>query len=114
MLIFGLQLNAQIQSLPYAIQDNKEKASVSLDASKRSLQKPSQCSADTVEYPRYKASSLFSVTVGKGRGLGQLYSCPKPLTLSGFTFYGFVLPSWKTSKSFCDVCSISNFFCFTL
>ena len=106
MLIFGLQLNAQIQSLPYAIQDNKEKASVSLDASKRSLQKPSQCSADTVEYPRYKASSLFSVTVGKGRGLGQLYSCPKPLTLSGFTFYGFVLPSWKTSKKMEIYCRV--------
>lgn len=106
VFIFALNAMAQIQALPHRITDNKAKLTASVDDSKRSLQKPTQCSVDTVEYPRYKASSLFSVTVGKGRGLGQLYACPKPLVLSGFSFYGFVLPSWKTSKKMEIYCRV--------
>ncbi|MCC6817894.1 MAG: hypothetical protein IT245_03255, partial [Bacteroidia bacterium] len=103
--VFGL--NAQIQSANIQVKDDIAKHSI-LDASssKRSAQNPSQCSSDTVEYPRYKASNLVTISVSKGRSLGQLYNCPKPLVLTGFSFYAFIIPNPPTTKKMNIICNV--------
>lgn len=106
-LIIGLQLaKAQIQPAGVRIIDDLSKAGLNAGSGKRSVQNPKSCTTDTVEYPRYKASTLLTVSVAKGRGLGQLYSCPKPLVVTGFTFYAFVLPIHKTAKKMELICRL--------
>ena len=105
---FFLQhLGAQIKSANISIKDNIDKHYM-LDnsGSKRSAQKPTTCSSDTVEYPRYKASTLVTISVTRGRYLGQLYSAPKPITVSGFTFYSFIIPNPPTSKKMNLICNL--------
>ncbi len=98
---------AQIKSANIPIKDNLEKHKF-LDNSntKRSASKPTSCESDTVEYPRYKASSLTTISVNRGRSLGQLYSAPKPITVSGFTFYAFIIPNPPTSKKMNLICKL--------
>lgn len=110
LTLFGLlfvSLDAQIKSVNIPIKDDIEKYSVTDPSdNKRSAQYPAQCASDTVEYPRYKATNLVTISVSKGRSLGQLYSCPKPLTLSGFTFYGFIISNPPTSKKMNIICNV--------
>lgn len=101
-VVFG-----QLVGTNHKIIDNKGKQSyqINYNSSKRSIQNPQQCDNDTVEYPRYKGSAYYVITVSKGRGLGQLYSAPKPLTLSGFSFYAFISspPTKKKMNLICNV-----------
>ncbi len=99
---------AQLKSVNVKIIDDKQRLHFNDPSSnKRSVQVPKQCDVDTVQYPLYKSSSLLVVTVSKGRSLGQMYSCPKPLVLSGFTFYAFVVPSnpptYRSMNMICNV-----------
>lgn len=48
------------------------------------------CNGDTLQYGRYKASSLRAINVSKGYALGQFYSAPGELSIAGFTFYAWV------------------------
>ena len=106
-LIIGLPLaNAQIQPAGVRIIDDLQKAGLNAGPAKRSMQNPKSCATDTVEYPYNKASAYLTVSVAKGRGLGQLYSCPKPLVVTGFTFYAFVLPIHKTAKKMELICRL--------
>jgi hypothetical protein len=84
---------------------NKEYPSNESNA-KRSIQNPKTCGVDTIEYARYKASSLFTVAIAKGQSLGQLYSAPKPVTVSGFTFYSFVLFDSTRSNTMNLICKL--------
>ena len=95
----------QIQPVNIKITDDISKAGVNTSSAKRSVQKPAACSTDTIEYPRYKGTGYYTVSVAKGRSLGQLYSCPKSLSVKGFTFYAFVLPVHKTSKKMKIYCT---------
>ena len=106
LMCFSSFAFGQMVSANLPITDNMSKAGVHTSQAKRSLQKPIACSTDTIEYPRYKASNLLTVSVAKGRALGQLYSCPKPLSVTGFTFYAFVLPSHKTAKKMKIYCKL--------
>jgi hypothetical protein len=105
--------NAQITSLPLKIIDDMPRhTSFILDnnQTKRSNVNPKTCVVDTVEFPRQRGSAYFTVNVSGGRSLGQLYDCPSPITLSGFTFYAFVAanpPSPKTMRMICNVYNAS-------
>lgn len=99
LFLLSFSVFAQIQPAGVAVRDDLSAGRVSgPENAKRSAQNPKACSSDTVEYPYNKASGLVTISIAKGRGLGQLYSCPKTVTVSGFTFYAFVLPSHKTAK----------------
>ncbi|MFM6983634.1 MAG: T9SS type A sorting domain-containing protein, partial [Chitinophagaceae bacterium] len=105
---FSVQyLGAQVKSANIPVKDNIGKYYM-LDKSsnKRSVQNPTTCSSDTVEYPRYKATTLTTISVSRGRYLGQLYSAPKPITVSGFTFYSFIIPNPPTSKKMNLICNL--------
>lgn len=101
-------LGAQVKSANITIKDNVGKHYIldESNGSKRSVQNPTSCSSDTVEYPRYKASTLVTISVSRGRYLGQLYSAPKPITISGFTFYSFIIPNPPTSKKMNLICNL--------
>ncbi len=73
---------------------------------KRSVVKPTACKEDTIDYVRYKASAYYTVTVSRGRGLGQLYSAPNPITLSGFSFYAFVAANPPSAKKMNLICNV--------
>lgn len=105
---FSIQyISAQVKSANIPVKDNIGKHYILDDVSnKRSVQKPTSCSTDTVEYPRYKATTLTTISVSRGRYLGQLYSAPKPITVSGFTFYSFIIPNPPTSKKMNLICNI--------
>lgn len=96
----------QIQPVNIKITDDIAKAGVNTSSAKRSVQNPAACSTDTIEYPRYKGTGYYTVSVAKGRSLGQLYSCPKSLSVKGFTFYAFVLPVHKTAKKMKIYCKL--------
>lgn len=83
------KLFAQFQSYPVKIIDDL-KVYTPHNQDRRSYDSPTQCRPDTVEYPRYKASAFYTVTISENRGLGQFYDAPKTITLSGITFYAFV------------------------
>ena len=106
-LLFSNVAFSQLIGTTHKIIDTKSKTNYNLQTGgvKRSVQNPQQCDNDTIEYPRYKGSAYFVITVSKGRSLGQLYSTPKPLTLSGFSFYAFVSspPTKKKMNLICNV-----------
>lgn len=108
-LLFFTMLSVHAQFKPAGvdiIDDLQRSGRPDLNNAKRSAQNPKACSSDTVEFPYNKASRLFSISVAKGRGLGQLYSAPKTVTVTGFTFYAFVLPVHKTSKRMDIICRL--------
>lgn len=100
-------LKAQMISPNIPIKDDMQKV-VIMDQSgtKRSVSKPTSCSSDTVQYPYYKSTALVTISVSRGRSLGQLYNCPKPLVLTGFSFYAFIVPNPPTSKKMNLICNV--------
>jgi hypothetical protein len=62
------------------------------------------CSGDTLEYGRYKASSLTAVNVSRGYRVGQFYETPGDVTISGFDFYAWVGGSGNDSVTlYCEL-----------
>lgn len=55
------------------------------------------CNADTLQYGRYKASSLRGINVSRGYSLGQFYNAPGRVEISGFTVYAWVSQSVSDS-----------------
>lgn len=102
-----IPLQAQVQTPNISIKDNMQKLQVTdRSHTKRSSQNPTSCSSDTVQYPYYKSTALVTISVSRGRSLGQLYNCPKPLVLSGFTFYAFVIGNPPTAKKMNLICNV--------
>lgn len=98
--------SAQLQSNGVSIKDDMKRVYFEPNSPKRSIQNPTSCKVDTVEFPRYHGTAYYTINVSQGRSLGQLYSCPKPITLTGFTFYAFAFtnpPSYKTMNIICNV-----------
>lgn len=62
------------------------------------------CGPDTLLYPVAKASNLVLLNIANGVGIGQWYSAPQPITVHGFTFYGFVDSS--TSQTVNLICQL--------
>ena len=92
---------AQFQVLPVSIKDNLTKPSVSFDNLKsKSASQPKTCDEDTLEYARYKASSFQAISISSGFALGQYYDAPDSVTVTGATFYGWVV---STSNDKVDV-----------
>ena len=61
---------------------------------KKSTTKPTTCTGDTLQYGRYKASTLQGLNVSKGYAIGQYYDAPGNVTVSGFDFY-----AWQSSRT---------------
>jgi len=101
-----LSTYAQLTPVNIKIIDDNHKLPFINNSNKRSIKAPTSCDVDTIEYAYYKSSSLVTVSVSRGRSLGQLYSCPKPLILSGFTFYAFIIPNPPTSKKMNLICNV--------
>lgn len=63
------------------------------------------CGPDTVEYAIAKATGLRALSVNNAtsaQAVAQYYDCPQPITVSGFTFYG-----WSSSLPVVPVtCSV--------
>ena len=58
---------------------------------RRSGQSPTTCLTDTVSFPRQGSTAFNTVTISNGRSLGQFFSAPQQLTVSGFTFFAFAV-----------------------
>jgi hypothetical protein len=97
-LFNSYKIHGQFQSHQVNIIDNQLKQSPH-NPNRRSYQSPTQCRPDTIDYTRYKASSLNIVNISQNNGLGQYYDAPQKLTLSGFTFYAFVSSNPPTSRT---------------
>jgi len=79
----------QLQSIAVNLSDNSPYYHPNKD-SRRGINNPSQCRADTIEYARYKATGLNIVTIAENRALGQFYEAPQDIKVSGATFYAYV------------------------
>ena len=65
---------------------------------------PVSCAGDTLQYGRYKATTLQGLNILKGYALGQYYDAPGEVTVSGFSFYGW--QSSATKDSVTIVCKL--------
>jgi len=92
ILLFGLssKLQAQLQTFDCTIIDTKAKFIPNGNDVRRSADNPTSCTADTLDFARFRASSLQTVTMYDGRGLGQFYGAPQRITLHGATFFAFI------------------------
>jgi len=68
------------------------------------------CNADTLQYGRFKARSLRPITASLGYSLGQLYSAPGEVEVSGFTFYAWFSGqnAFDDAKVFCHIYAIDS------
>lgn len=103
---------AQLETLPLQIIDTGSKSMHSSTTHQRSgverrtQSGPTECTIDTVEYARFKATGqLQVVTMYEGRGLGQFYGAPQEITLHGASFYAFITgnPSVITTQVYVNV-----------
>jgi len=109
LFLFNNQLKAQLKAVDVKIIDDLKKHEVSqFTPSKRSVSNPRKCGVDTVEFARYRGTAYFTVSVTKGSSLGQLYECPQPITLNGFSFYAFVIGSPPSKKRMRLICNVYN------
>ncbi|MDP2176707.1 MAG: PKD domain-containing protein [Bacteroidota bacterium] len=109
LLFSATSINAQLIQLPHKIVDDLNKHALNDNhGNKRSNINPKVCGIDTVEFPRYRGTAFFTVTVNSGRSLGQLYDAPSPITLSGFTFYAFVAANPPSPKKMRLICNVYN------
>ncbi|NQW42972.1 MAG: T9SS type A sorting domain-containing protein [Bacteroidetes bacterium] len=99
---------SQLNSTNHQFIDNLPKMGNNVNNSnaKRSISNPTKCAVDTIEYGRYKGSAFNTITVSRGRSLGQLYSTPKPVVLTGFTFYAFVAANPPSRKKLNLICNV--------
>lgn len=100
-------VKAQLVSTNHTFQYVKKELNIN-DAisNKRSASIPKNCNVDTVEYSLSKASGLYSITISRGRSLGQLYSCPRPIEINGFTFYAFIPNLQNTYRKMNIICNL--------
>jgi len=73
---------------------------------KKSSTNPQACNRDTVEYPRFKASRLFSVAMRKNYSLAQFYSAPQDITVHGFSFYAYAIGTPPVSNKVRVICNL--------
>jgi hypothetical protein len=108
--LLSLSSFAQLTSDNVQIKDDFTKVKLNETNKKRSATSPKVCGIDTVEFPRYRGTgnTFFTANVTGGRALGQLYDCPTPLTLSGFTFYAYVSSNPPTAKRMNLICNVYN------
>ncbi|MES2617839.1 MAG: T9SS type A sorting domain-containing protein [Bacteroidota bacterium] len=109
LAIFFLSLNTlfcQLRTTNHRIIDNQPRRNIDFGNLKRSATKPTACDVDTSQYPRYKGTAFYTITISSGRSLGQLYSAPKPITVYGFTFHAFVASNPPTAKKMNIICNL--------
>jgi hypothetical protein len=97
---------AQLESYTTQLIDYKSKEIPFINHDRRSSANPTACGIDTVDFPRFRARALQTVTMFEGRGLGQFYGAPQKITLHGATFYAFIAgnpPPVNTTKVFVNL-----------
>lgn len=66
------------------------------------LGKNSSCGVDTVYYPWYKTTAFNSIslnTTNSGNTFAQWYNADQPVTISGFSFYGWISDTALAARS---------------
>lgn len=68
------------------------------------------CLGDTLQYGRFKARSLRPITSSLGFSIGQFYTAPGNVEVSGYTFYAWALPQGSTDSIdiFCHIYAIDT------
>ncbi|MDB4107706.1 PKD domain-containing protein [Bacteroidia bacterium] len=85
---------SQLTSVSATIIDDLSKQSAyHPNLKSKSATNPVSCLPDTLEYARYKATSLQGISVSNGFSLGQYFDAPDSVEVSGVTFYGWVVSS---------------------
>lgn len=96
-LLIGANLFGQLKSDNKIIALNVPSKSAVKKITSRSASNPKSCDVDTSYFPNQSTSitggayQYQSITISKGRGVGQFYGAPTQITVSGFRFYGYFL-----------------------
>lgn len=86
---------SQFTPAPEKITDNFQKYGINnQQLFKKAPSNPTKCGGDTLQYGRYKASTLQGLNVLKGYALGQYFDAPGAVTISGFDFF-----AWQSSRT---------------
>ncbi|MFM9945612.1 MAG: T9SS type A sorting domain-containing protein [Bacteroidia bacterium] len=107
LLLFSFSLASfgQLTEIKLKITDNLPNHNGS-KIFKKSATNPKTCGADTVEYPRRKATAFNSIAMRKNYSLGQIYGAPQDITIHGFTFYAWAVANPPTDKTVRLICNI--------
>ncbi len=111
-LLIGANLYGQLKSDNRIIAINVPSKSAVKKITSRSASNPKSCGVDTSYFPNQSTSTTGgvyqyqSITISKGRGVGQFYGAPSPITVSGFRFYGYFYDSLHMVKSTTVTCNI--------
>lgn len=90
-LTCSFQAFAQLQSVNLPIIDDLPRHTFHPTSKTKFASTPIKCGEDTLEYARYKGSGFQGIAVSDGYALGQYYDAPDTVTVSGITFYGWVI-----------------------
>ncbi len=113
LLLFSLVSFAQFTSPSVTLIHDQNKASRNQSHGK-ATNHPTQCGVDTVDYGYEKlianlyvnssGSSLRAINISTGYRLGQFYTAPDDITISGFKFYGWALDTTANPVTvYCEV-----------
>ncbi len=96
-LLIGANLYGQLISDNRIIAVKAPSKSAVKKITSRSASNPKSCDVDTSYFPDQStsvsggASQYKSITISKGRGVGQFFGAPSQITVSGFRFLGYFL-----------------------
>lgn len=113
LLLFSLVSFSQFTSPNVTLIHDQNKSSNGQSHGK-ATNHPTQCGGDTLDYGYEKlianlyvnssASSLRAVNISTGYRLGQFYTAPDDITISGFKFYGWALDTTANPVTvYCEV-----------
>jgi hypothetical protein len=112
-LLIGANLFGQLISDNRIIAVKVPSTSAVKKITSRSASNPKSCDVDTSYFPNLSTSTtggayqFKSITISKGRGVGQFYGAPTQITVSGFRFLGYFLYDTLTGiKSTTVSCNI--------
>lgn len=64
----------------------------------RSASQPKKCSSDTVQFTAYGSTAYNTISIRTGSSLGQFFGAPQTLTVQGFKFYAYAIPTNPARK----------------
>jgi len=82
---------SQFTASPNSIVDDLNSIDYSIEhkLGKKAAGNNVSCDGDTIDYARYKATSLVGINISNGYRLGQYYETPGDVSISGFDFYAW-------------------------
>ncbi|MFT5724820.1 MAG: hypothetical protein ACI9JN_001943 [Bacteroidia bacterium] len=113
LLLSSLLSFAQFTS-PKVTLTHNQNASSNGQSHGKATNHPTQCTQDTIDYGYEKlianlivnssSSSLRAINISDGYRLGQFYTAPDDITISGFKFYGWALDTTTNPvRVYCEI-----------